>query len=420
MADLSTFEKYTDSWRIDHPDSGDVRKSPYAKWVISDFKVDDPNDIVGTIHSLVKVTGDWGESDYIPLFYHPKAKYWDDATTLATAFNKENQYFEKAWMSFRCDDEVAVMLKDGVPVAAVGFADGVPRIGENILKSKYIGHGWDTAGEKVYAKGDLGPDNLNLGLLLPIKKFPGDTTSSEMHVGPLWNDIRYWSALSRREVVHYSDAYPYPVDKLEVDMTEYQDYTSNDFNIQTYSSIIGNYLASIGPILYFIQQVTGLFTYRCGPLSTYNSDPIIVKNNWTRHIYSDPEQDFPEVEALADAWIALYSYDFTESSGDKTLPSTHGGSGIGSVGKALYTDKLYNKVIKLKNMPSEFVDDLAMYNLLSFDTAVTPGSPPVWPPVGSLAAALASVTSDVDLQFYAHPHTKDELQTAGMWPAGAS
>ena len=41
-------------------------------------------------------------------------------------------------MSFRCDDEVVVMLKDGEPAAVVGFADGVPRIGENLIRIKTL------------------------------------------------------------------------------------------------------------------------------------------------------------------------------------------------------------------------------------------------------------------------------------------
>lgn len=137
MADLTIFEKYPDSWRIDQPDFGDVSKTTYAKGVISDFKVDDPGDLIGTIHSQVKVMGDFGESDWIPLFYHPKAQYWDDDKAKATDFDQEKVDFARAWMSFRGDDEVAVMLKEGVPVAVLGFADGHPRIGEDIVRCDY-------------------------------------------------------------------------------------------------------------------------------------------------------------------------------------------------------------------------------------------------------------------------------------------
>ena len=147
MADLSIFEKYPNSFRIDHPDFGDVSKTTYAKGVISDFKIDDPTDMVNTIHSQVKVTGDWGESDWIPLFFHPKAQYWDDDQHKATDFDQEKVNFERAWMSFRCDDEVAVMLREGVPVAVMGFADGLPRIGENVCR-------WE---RPPFYDGDTGP-----------------------------------------------------------------------------------------------------------------------------------------------------------------------------------------------------------------------------------------------------------------------
>ena len=78
--EMEVFSKYPDSYRLDHPDYGDVAKTPYAKGVISDFKrpdVANPNDPF-VVESMVKVTGDWGESDYIPLFYHPKKLYWDN------------------------------------------------------------------------------------------------------------------------------------------------------------------------------------------------------------------------------------------------------------------------------------------------------------------------------------------------------
>jgi hypothetical protein len=133
LAPLFTFEKYPNSYRIDHPDFGDVYKTTYVKGVITDFEV--TSFYRFRVKSMVKVSGDWGESGYIPLFYHPKPQFWDDPNgNLATDYNAGGGYFEKAWMSFRVGDEVVVMLKEGKPVAVVGFADGVPRIGENLIK----------------------------------------------------------------------------------------------------------------------------------------------------------------------------------------------------------------------------------------------------------------------------------------------
>ena len=136
MADLRVFEKYPDSWRIDHENFGDVSKTNYAKGVITEFKLDDPNDF-STIKSLVKVKVIGQESDFIPLCYHPKAQYWDGYDFPATVFNQDKKYFEKAWMSFRAGDEVAVIIREGLPFAVIGFADGKPRIGEDILKISF-------------------------------------------------------------------------------------------------------------------------------------------------------------------------------------------------------------------------------------------------------------------------------------------
>jgi hypothetical protein len=136
--EMDIFEKYPLSRRLDHPNFGDVAKTTYAKGVISDFKKvqDDPLQV----QPLVKVTGDFGESDYIPIFFHPKPQYWDDPDHKATDLNQDEGYFEKAWMSFRGGDEVAVMLKEEKPVAVVGFADGVPRIGESIVKCDFTNY----------------------------------------------------------------------------------------------------------------------------------------------------------------------------------------------------------------------------------------------------------------------------------------
>ena len=418
MTTLNIADKYSPGKRIDHENFGDVRKTTFAKGTISDFKVDDPNDLVDTIYSRVKVKVSGNESDWLPLFYHPRAKYWDSGTLKALDYNKDGQYFERGWMSFRCDDEVAVMLKEGVPAAVVGFADGVPRIGENILKSKLVGHGWDTAGKTLYTNGDKGPDNIGLGLLLKADKFIASSVSNPEQVmgGAGADTVHRWCVLDSRETIYYPDASP-PQDKIVVVMSIHQTDEHSPNYLRKYIVTGSNYLVPIGPILYWIQQGTGLYTYRWANRVLYTQEVQYISNNWTRHTYGSPEHDYPEAEGYADAWIASHVYDETVVYPGVTLPTTNGSSSLQQVGHALYSDKLYNKAEKAKDMPTDFINDLPMYNLLNFDTAVIPGSPPVWPPVGSLAAALASVTSDVDLQFYAHPHTKSELQAAGMWPS---
>jgi len=178
--EMKVIEKYPDSWRLDHPDFGDVRKTPYAKGVIKEFKklTDDPL----TVAPLVKVEVDGQESDFIPLFSCPKLQYWDDATYKAKDFNQEKGYYEKAWMSFRGEDEVAVMLKESVPVAVVGLADGKPKIGEDIIKiqtsfmnpvaTKFFHLRCST--QELYGGLDIaktGPDGVALGLTEEIEPF---------------------------------------------------------------------------------------------------------------------------------------------------------------------------------------------------------------------------------------------------------
>jgi hypothetical protein len=168
--DLSLLELVEKSWRLDHPNFGDVYRTTFAKGVIGDGGDGTDSFFVASsipiqVKSMVKVEGDaWGVSEFIPLFYHPKAGYWNDlppsgdwgpSTRLipnvvstwdhfhfyygrpfeAVATDlKEGGFFERAWMSFRCGDEVIVMLQGGVPVAVIGHADGVPRVGEDLIR----------------------------------------------------------------------------------------------------------------------------------------------------------------------------------------------------------------------------------------------------------------------------------------------
>lgn len=181
--------KYAPGKRLDFPDFGEVCKTTFSKGIITDFKKisDDPI----AVESMVKVEVEGsGESDYIPLFYHPKEGYWDDEfadePVLATDFDEETGAFKQAWQSFRVDDEVAVMLKEGTPIAVVGFADGVPRIGEDIFilevtvpmegidnpyyisvtnaQKTEIDEHWNISNPAGWTTPDVGPDGKDLGI----------------------------------------------------------------------------------------------------------------------------------------------------------------------------------------------------------------------------------------------------------------
>jgi hypothetical protein len=78
---------------------------------------------------------------------------------------------------------------------------------------------------------------------------------------------------------------------------------------------------------------------------------------------------------------------------------------IGQVFMAPYTDDLYQRALAAKSwdaIPSEFVEQ-----------TVYPGSYPTW------GAALLNAIRNVDINYsmFARPHTKVELQAAGLWPS---
>src|SRR5208337_2560879 len=207
---LSVVQKNA-NYRINHADFRDVGQINYALGTISDVQTLQADPIVPT--SLVKVTGDWGESDFIPLFYTPKKSYWDiipDWLTASlsqdinpdalTSQNVADFYYKTAWTSFRPGDQVKVGLQapagggDLVPVAVLGFGDGVPRIGENIIKfdcqgldqipssetfyKAAFGLGLYEGPGTSYADGDTGPDGLDLKLTEEYPMITGGTTTS--------------------------------------------------------------------------------------------------------------------------------------------------------------------------------------------------------------------------------------------------
>jgi hypothetical protein len=184
--EMPVIEKYPGSRRLDHPNFGDVYKTTFAVGVITDFQQvqDDPIQV----EPMAKVSGEWGESDYIPIFYKPKESYWDDPEgKKATDFDDEKVH-AGSWQSFRATDEVVVMLKEGVPVAIVAHADGVPRIGEDIV---FFGGAtwWDEPlnywismlnqlKSEIVDEAELGPDGKPVKLELEVEPYNGSVKKS--------------------------------------------------------------------------------------------------------------------------------------------------------------------------------------------------------------------------------------------------
>lgn len=206
---LSVIEKYSDSWRLNFGDFSDVSQTTFAVGTIADVKTLQDNPIVPT--SLVKVQVPGGqESDWIPLFFTPKLNYWDLCPDWATDLlsqdinpdalnenpNPADFYFKTAWTSFCPGDQVKVVLQNGVAIAVVGFADGVPRIGENIVKFVVSGldygipdeESWYTAfgspgggpGEWASNQSDTGPDGNSLCLAKPYTPTVGADVTQTM------------------------------------------------------------------------------------------------------------------------------------------------------------------------------------------------------------------------------------------------
>lgn len=193
MADLTVNEKYPGSFRLDHPDFGDVRKTTYATGVITEFKklTDDPL----AVDSMVKVNLG---GDFLPIFFCPKKQYWDSLDDLGNlivdsqSLDQVQKAYKKAWMSFRIDDEVVVMLRENEPFAVMGFNDSKPKIGEGVLKYESKTWGPYYAGIPFSSaqinNSDNGPDGLSLGL-----KENGIQSDGSPQCGVLAKDFFVWN-----------------------------------------------------------------------------------------------------------------------------------------------------------------------------------------------------------------------------------
>lgn len=425
MADLTIFQKYpladedqsgAKSMRIDHPDFGDVLRTVYAKGVITDFEKisDDPIQV----KSRVKVTGNFGESEYIPIFYHPKKLFWDDPLAdppvLATDFDEETGVFKQAWQSFRGGDEVAVMLKEGVPVGVVGFADGVPRVGEAVFQMEY-----DTVGgaSRIYqwqpslpgpdAEGpgcpyetfdeeNQGPDGLSLGLKTEAL-IVCDTGIGEREETTV--DSTWWQR--------------YP------DFVDVENITTSTHKVQRRFM---EYLVTIGPIAYIIQVlyqiIESTLTY-----SAEGVDVILAYPPWHQIITGS----FPLTKTYfsqVSVFSKLYNNEVKEDA--IALGATH---------------ESVNLVSSFLVRPAWCV----RYNASGYIVPVNPSwigneynygyRGPAWTgwllnPDWSVRLSRSYLNeydnTSLDqlalgtLKIFTRPHTKAELQAAGMWPAGAS
>lgn len=444
MPDLTVQEKYPDSWRVDHANLGDVQKTTFARGVITEVRhSQDPPDEYGAIQplvveSLVKVQIEGvGESDFIPLFYHPKPQYWDSEDGIkATDFNVEKGYFEKAWMSFRCGDEVNVMLFEGEPKAVLGFADGVPRIGEDIVKWKVLSEtgyyqfsseSWDE-----YEGGENGPDDLSLKLLKRCTIYPignsgeiinpnkcvffnGLTTAIGSNNGSSWQEIYDIWRWTKTVSIFYNFVAIIPIGPIiyRVAFLVYK--------WSTYLKIFGKYTLNEGDT---------------GGEGWYNPpwhDPYLLQNL----IHYEVEGETPPDGAAEIPWESIpnphpemvkavsleikamscfpvmgsYYPDEIPISDPGPLPMIGHAASLGSVGSgginpttttdaALSCEALTNPLLSDYKEVNESLENFYEQLMnLSFEDA----------------EALLNDPDSV-IEFYVRPHTREELQAAGMWP----
>jgi len=292
MADLTFFQKYPmagepdgdKSVRLHHPDFGNVLETTFAKGTITDFELVTADPIKVNSKVKVQVEG-MEESGFIPIFFHPKAQYWDDpgdppSPISATDFNETEKYFERAWMSFRGGDEVVVMLHAGVPVRVIGFSDGVPRIGENIIqricedlpverqtclldclnKEHYYDSDWITTG----------PDGEDLNLLQESEVVTDLDAEEEATWAPqtLLPQVLDYNSPPQIETFYPDSeilAYQYLDGTCDWDGDEYiftcTDFTLLNSELSTTPYIhayVTEFAVIVGPILYLIQILSAI------------------------------------------------------------------------------------------------------------------------------------------------------------------
>jgi hypothetical protein len=408
-------EKYDDSRRIDHPDFVDVSKTTFAKGVITEFQKIQDDPLV--VESKVKVEIEGvGESDFIPLFFHPKAQYWDGDDVTAQEFDEDEAMFKRAWMSFRGGDEVAVMLKEGVPVAVVGFADGVPRLGEDILKVD-VGQGFFLCAQtrEKYDAGESGPDGAPLKLLKECEVIgAGTELVGEYDAGGQITNL--WGGdFGSYEVEHREAGWisymPVPAyDSLVVYQNARRSTSYADSHVSTYKDEY-YYLVPIGPFLFWINAHRTRAEVKYTERTEYNNsknhpfgEECICLTYADFRGWGLSEVDVPHPEcyvwAEAEARELDASWDFGPGMPDDYdivycyLDDTY---------VALYTEELFQRAKDAgswENRPAEFVEQEASFEWSS-----------------ALNAAIKNM-ADIEFSMFARPHTKAELQDAGMWPKG--
>ena len=363
----NVWEKREKEWRIDHPDLQDVCKTKFAKGKITEFDKDEAisEDYLEQVKSMVKVEYDGGTTDFLPLFYKPKDSYWDfvkpgeEEETKADEYDEENQCYKGAWQSFRAGDEVVLMLIDEEPKAVLGFADNCPRIGEQLIRLNDSYCKWTPYGSTVYLE-EVGPDGKPLQVLAEAELI--GTGSGSYGGGEEPPPGGYWEASCNAGPETPCELCGELVYSGYVRSRIYPGSSSpNTWTVDVYKCFVGPYIYLQGVMV----NTPGGGSHR--EVTAY----------------------FPTFEDLISKTFEemIVCDEMVSGGGDPYI--------IPVVGYAAIYDPEKHDSISVE-----------------FDTNGIPLCPDDFKPLGCAFEGLSGTSHKV----YYHPHTKEELEAAGMWP----
>ena len=308
------------------------------------------------------------------------------------------------------------------PLAVMAFADGVPRIGEDVIK--IVANG--APDNPYYAQCSL----MSWDALLYEGKDNGSDGS------PLQLVKKCELILEQQQVIPGDHLHGDPIKYLDTDY--YYDFEANPDNFYRGSGknshtfywesftktddadyiIVRHYLVNIGPILYCIE-----FTW------TYNYSGDIHEHFYTEVI--DPDltwDDYNFYPVLFADWMAgaisvnaeyaaLLAEKIAEGYGtDKTIQGLYSPTSIMccAVYAAPFSDKLYEATKAVANAPTmsspEDCEGMKQaYEGFTFQEMFT----------NSLYTYFGANIIGSELDIFVRPHSKAELQAAGLWPEGA-
>ena len=446
--DLTAIEKRPDSWRLNFPNFGAVYRGPWAKGVIVDIKVQDalspwawpcpspPYNFFGgagpqpSTLVLSKAKVDLG-NDYLPIFFKPKDKCWDEeddsgnVVMPAITVNKDKLYFEKSWQSFRVGDEVKVLLQAPAgggapkPTAILGFVDGVPRIAEDWIK--VVGPRFDPATQTFIGTHfwNWQCSNCKIGALDTVIKDPTGL------------DLKLLKAYGPSRVQSVWDPQPQHPGYYDV-----YGHWQDDVNYSDGSPVANPWTANGNGWEY------NLLTY----LGFVDSPPAPSADNWFTHTHDYTENVNITVEfmfivgLLLYVWQIGYSVSMNKSSTIWLTPTEAAALTSSALAHVIGTE-YYNG--DAYYMPIGAVGpETPNYSLSSLQPQIGAGvySQKLWDAI--LANAIQNpinqypgvysqfnnfnMTANPDWSafqmdwqnatIYVRPHTKAELQAAGLWP----